>query len=177
MLISYCCSSEKVCLHLFSWPCLQWMSSSFSYLTNVPSCECTITCWCFRWKKGFLDYTELPYHHLQSCHICDFSKGVNPWFKLKNWNLTFVCFLLPIFSEGGGTSVIRLTHGLSWKIDTDHMTTPITLTCQDYLTIDYSQLQRPHWLHLLLTLTLLTTSISVTALTTTQHRLHWLKSS
>jgi len=66
--------------------------------------------------------------NLQSCHICDFSKGVNPCFKLKNWNLTFVCFLLPIFSEGGGTSVNRLTHGLSWKIDTDHMTTPITLT-------------------------------------------------
>ena len=56
--------------------------------------------------------------NVQSRHICDFSKGVNPWFKLKNWNLTFVCFLLPIFSEGGRTSVIRLTHGLSWKIDT-----------------------------------------------------------
>ena len=89
---------------------------------------------------------------LQSRHICDFSKGVNQWFKLKNWNLTFVCFLLPIFSEGGGTSVNRLTDGLSWKIDTDHTTTPLLLHwlhCQDYLTIDYSQLQWPHWLHLL----------------------------
>ena len=84
--------------------------------------------------------------NVQSRHICDFSKGVNQWFKLKNWNLTFVCFLFvfvsQFFSKGGGTSVNRLTHGLSWKIDTDHMTTPITLTtnCQDYLTIDYSQL-------------------------------------
>ena len=46
--------------------------------------------------------------NIQSRHICDFSKGINQWFKLKNWSLTFVCFFLPIFSEGGGTSVNRL---------------------------------------------------------------------
>ena len=39
MLISYCCRPEKVRLHLFSWPCLQWMSSYFAFLTNLPFYE------------------------------------------------------------------------------------------------------------------------------------------
>ena len=30
-------------VYLFSWPCLQWMSSCFAYLTNLPFYECTIT--------------------------------------------------------------------------------------------------------------------------------------
>ena len=154
MLISYCYSSEKVCLHLFSWPCLQWMSSSFAYLTNVPSYECTITCWCFRWKERFSGLWKCPIYRVAIFVIVP--KGLThglSWKKLK-FDLSFLfflCFLLLIFSEGGWTSVNRLTHGLIWKIDTDHMTTPIILTtnCQDYLTINYSQLQRPHWLHLL----------------------------
>ena len=41
--IRYCCNYEKVCLHLFSWPCLQWMSSYFAYLTNLLFYKCTIT--------------------------------------------------------------------------------------------------------------------------------------
>ena len=41
--IKYCCNYQKVCLHLFSWPCLQWMSSYFAYLTNLLFYECTIT--------------------------------------------------------------------------------------------------------------------------------------
>ena len=146
MLISYCCSSEKVCLHLFSWPFLHWMSSSFAYLANVPSYEWTITCWCFRWKerfsvlwkcptcrvaifvifpKGlthglswkignwtlFVFVLNRPKNSICWCFrwkerrsgpwkcpvsrvaiISDFSKGVNPWFKLKNWNLNLVSF-------------------------------------------------------------------------------------
>ena len=30
--------------------------------------------------------------NLQSRQISDISKGVNPWFKWKNWNLNFVFF-------------------------------------------------------------------------------------
>ena len=126
-------------------------------------------------RKVFL---TMKISNIQSRHICDFSKGVNQWFKLNNWNLTFVCFLLPIFSEGGGTSVNRLTDGLSWKIDTDHTTTPIiTLTTLPRLPYYWLQSTTVTTLTTFTTLTLLTTSISFTALTTAQHRLHWLKSS
>ena len=124
------------------WPCLQ----SFAYLTNVPSYECTITCWCFRWKERFSVLWKCPTcrvaifvifpkgltHGLSwkienwtlfvfvlnrpknsicwcvrwkerrsglwKCPvsrltiISDFTKGVNPWFKLKNLNLNLVSF-------------------------------------------------------------------------------------
>ena len=82
MLISYCsCSSEKVWLHLFSWPCLQWMSSSFAYLTNVPSYECTITCWCFRWKEWFSGLWNCPTYRVGAFVI--FSKVLTHGLSLK----------------------------------------------------------------------------------------------
>ena len=87
MLISYCCSSEKVCLHLFSWPCLQWMSRSFAYLTNVPSYECTITRWCFRWKERFSVLWKCPNYRVTIFVI--FPKGLThglSW-KIENWTL------------------------------------------------------------------------------------------
>ena len=100
MLISYCCSSEKVCLHLFSWPCLQWMSSSFAYLTNVPSYECTITCWCFRWKERFSGLWKCPMYRVAIFVI--FPKGLTnglSW-KIEIWPL-FVFFSQFFLREGG----------------------------------------------------------------------------
>ena len=120
MLISYCCSAEKVCLHLFSWPCLQWMSSSFAYLTNVPSYECTITCWCFRWKERFSGLWKCPIYTVAIFVI--FPKGLThglSW-KIEIWRL----FSSPDFFWGRG-DVSKQAKPIS---DTDHTTTPITLT-------------------------------------------------
>ena len=103
MLISYCCSSEKVCLHLISWPCLQWMSSSFAYLTNVPSYECTITCWCFRWKERFSGLWKCPMYRVAVFVI--FPKGLTnglSW-KIEIWPLFVFClFSSPNFFWGRG---------------------------------------------------------------------------
>ena len=103
MLISYCYSSEKVCLHLFSWPCLQWMSSSFAYLTNVPSYECTITCWWFRWKERFSWLWKSPIYRVATFVI--FPKGLThglSW-KIEMWPLFVFClFSSPDFFWGRG---------------------------------------------------------------------------
>ena len=156
MLISYCCSAEKVCLHLFSWPCLQWMSSSFAYLTNVPSYECTITCWCFRWKERFSGLWKCPIYTVAIFVI--FPKGLThclSW-KIEIWHL----FSSPDFFWGRGDVCkqakpkVTLTtqlpvHQLHW------------LHCQDYLTIYITTVTT---LTTFTTLTLLTISISFTAL-------------
>ena len=161
MLISYSCSSEKVYLHLFSWPCLQWMSSSFSYLTNVPSYECTITCWCFRWKERFSGLWKCPIYRAAIFVI--FPKGLIrglSW-KIEIWPL-FVClFSSPNFFWGRGdvckqanswTPPTRL-HQLHW------------LHCHLRLPYYWLQSTTVTTLTTCTTLTLLITSISFTALT------------
>ena len=179
MLISYCCSSEKVCLHLFSWPCLQWMSSSFAYLTNVPSYECTITCWCFRWKERFSGLWKCPMYRVAIFVI--FPKGLTnglSW-KIEIWPLFVFClFSSPNFFWGRG-NVCKQAN--PWfKLKNWHWP-------HDYTNYtDYKLPRLPYyWLQsttvttltTFTTLTLLMTSVSFTALTTAQHRLHWLKSS
>ena len=80
---------------------------------------------------------------LQSRRSTDFSKGVNPWFKLKILNLIFPCFSFKIdqkilfadvldkkkvlpeyknvhFTESRTSDFSKgLIHGLSWKIKID----------------------------------------------------------
>ena len=149
MLISYCCSSEKVCLHLFSLPCLQWMSSSFAYLTNVPSYECTITCWCFRWKERFSVLWKCPTYRVAIFVI--FPEGLTPGLSWKIENcVLFVLFVLFVFvlnrpkssvcwcfrwKESQSTTLTTWLHRLHWQ------------HCLHHLTIDYTQ---PHWLHCVL---------------------------
>ena len=48
-----CCSSEKVCSHLFSWLCLiAQMLFFLQYLTNVLFYECTLTVDCKMLQGG-----------------------------------------------------------------------------------------------------------------------------
>ena len=112
---------------------------SFAYLTNVPSYECPITCWCFRWKERFSVLWKCPTYRVTIFVI--FPKGLTHGLSLKieNWTLfVFVlnrpknsvcwcfrwkercsglwkcpncrCHILFFFPKG-------LTHGLSLKIE------------------------------------------------------------
>ena len=54
---------------------------------------------------------------LQSSHISDFSKGVNPWFKLKKLKLIFHCFWSTFFNQKHGLTPLEKCDFLGlWKI-------------------------------------------------------------
>ena len=147
MLISYCCSSEKVCLHLFSWPCLQWMSSSFAYLTNVPSCECTVTYWCFRWKKKV--FCTMKMSNVQSPYLWFFQRSLThglSW-KIEIWTLFVFVLNRPRPTLTTLTTLLHWWHCLH-------------LLSTDYT--DYINFTTPIWLTTSISLTTMTTSTSLT---------------